>query len=249
MKKPARKIWPLLVSAGSTLTMIIVFFIPSIQDQWDRYQSREIIQKYVKLGDSFYDEEHYDLAEQAYARAFELSEEKRIDVEVKRLSARVNRMGLESDWGAPPPEDIEDVDFQFLLQFQKEKEFDTQRVFTLNSYGIFLAAQEESEKAAVIFREALALDSTNVLVLINYGNLLDQTGKTQQASTYYNKALKLDPDNLQAHYNLGLVYRAEANDSLARHEFEQVIQLDSTYQEAAEQLKALKPQVHGQSPR
>jgi tetratricopeptide (TPR) repeat protein len=241
MKKTARKIWPLLVSAGSTLTMIIVFFIPSIQDQWDRYQSRQIVQKYVKLGDDFFDEEQYDLAEQAYAKAFEMSEEKRLDAEIKRLSARVNRMGLESDWGATPPEDIEDVDFQFLLQFQKEEEFNRQRVFTLNSYGIFLAAKAEPEKAAAIFREALALDSSNVLVLINYGNLLDQTGKTQQAGTYYKKALKLEPDNVQAHYNLGLVYRGEKHDSLARREFERVTQLDSTYHEAAEQLKTLNP--------
>jgi tetratricopeptide (TPR) repeat protein len=221
--------------------MLVVFFIPSIQDQWDRYQSRQIVQKYIKLGDDFFDEEQYDLAEQAYAKAFELSEEQRLDAEIKRLSARVNRMGLESDWGAAPPEDLEDVDFRFLLQFQKEEEFSRQRIFTLNSYGIFLAAKEEPEKAAGVFREALALDSTNVLVLINYGNLLDQTGKTQQAGTYYKKALNLEHDNVQAHYNLGLVYHEGKHDSLARHEFERVIQLDSTYQDAAEQLKALKP--------
>ena len=241
MKRSVRKVWPILASVGSTITMLVVFFIPSIQDQWDRYQSRQIVQKYIRLGDDFFDDEHYDLAEQAYARAFELSEEKRLDAEIKRLSARVNRMGLESDWGAEPPEDIEDVDFQFLLQFQKDKEFDNQRISTLNSYGIFLAAKDESEKAAAVLREALALDSTNVLVLINYGNLLDQTGKMQQAEAYYKKALTHEPDNVQAHYNLGLVYRERKNDSLARHEFKRVMQLDSTYHEATEQLKALKP--------
>jgi len=239
MKKSAKKVWPVLVSAGSTVTMLVVFFIPSIQDQWDRYQSRQIVQQYVKLGDDFFDEEQYEPAEQAYAKAFELSEEKRIDIEIKRLNARVNRMGLESDWGAAPPEDIEDVDFQFLLQFQKEKEFDKQRVFTLNSYGIFLAAKNKAEKADEVFREALTLDSANALVLVNYGNLLDQTGKKEQAKVFYKKALTLEPWNIQAHYNLGLAYREEGHDSLARRQFEQIMQLDSTYKEAAAQLRKL----------
>jgi tetratricopeptide (TPR) repeat protein len=245
MKKSVRKIWPVLVSAGSTLTMLVVFFIPSIQDQWDRYQSRQIVQQYVRLGDDFYDDGRYEPAEQAYAKAFELSEEQRLDIEIKRLGARVHRMGLEADWGAAPPEDIEDVDFQFLLQFQKEKEFDKQRVSTLNSYGIFLAAKEQPERSAEIFREALALDSTNVLVLINYGNLLDQTGKKQQAEVYYKKALARDPENIQAHYNLGLIYREAGLDSLARRQFQHIVQLDSTYKEAAGQLHELNAKDHG----
>ena len=39
------KLWPLLVSLGSAMVMLLAFFIPSVQDQWDRYQSREVIQQ------------------------------------------------------------------------------------------------------------------------------------------------------------------------------------------------------------
>jgi hypothetical protein len=57
--------------------MILAFLIPSIQDQWDRYQSRRVIQQYVAMGDDFVREENFTMAEQAFAKAFELSEERR----------------------------------------------------------------------------------------------------------------------------------------------------------------------------
>ena len=67
-----KKIWPLLVSMSSASIMILAFLIPSIQDQWDRYQSRRVIQQYVRIGDDFVREENFTMAEQAFAKAFEL---------------------------------------------------------------------------------------------------------------------------------------------------------------------------------
>lgn len=229
----------MLVSAGSALTMVIVFLIPSLQDQWDRYQSRQVIQEYARLGDSFFDDERYDMAEQAYAKAFELSENQRLDIEIKRLNAKVSRIGLESEWGAAPPEDLEDVDFQFLLQFQRGKEFKSQRTYTLNSYGIFLAAKKKLPESAAAFKEALALDSANVLVLINYGNLLDEEGEKKEAEYYYKKALVIAPDNSQVHYNLGLLYREQGRPDQARAQFAQVVKLEPRNEEAAQALKDL----------
>jgi hypothetical protein len=83
-----KKIWPILVSTGSALVIAITYFIPSIQDQWDRYQSRQVIERYVQLGDEFSKEENYSMAQQAYTRAFEFSEEKRLDIEIKRLRSK-----------------------------------------------------------------------------------------------------------------------------------------------------------------
>ncbi len=48
--------WPFLASLGGATVMILAFFIPSLQDQWDRYQSRKVIEEFVTLGDQLYDE-------------------------------------------------------------------------------------------------------------------------------------------------------------------------------------------------
>src|SRR5712671_6137644 len=90
--------WPFLASLGGAMVMILAFFIPSLQDQWDRYQSRKVIEEFVTLGEQLFDESRYVMAEEAFAKAFELSEFKRLDVEVKRLNARVNRVHDDPDW-------------------------------------------------------------------------------------------------------------------------------------------------------
>src|SRR4249920_2203104 len=105
-----KKIWPIVVSMGSASIMILAFFIPSIQDQWDRYQSRQVIKQYEKLGNEFFESENFEMAEEAFAKAFELSEQKRIDLEIKRLSAKVNRIGSDPTWGTKAPEDLKDID-------------------------------------------------------------------------------------------------------------------------------------------
>src|SRR5438105_2952875 len=114
-----KKIWPVLVSLGGASVMILAFFIPSVQDQWDRYQARQVIEQYEKLGNEFFEEEHFEMAEEAYAKAFELSNASRLDLEVKRFNARINRIGSDPNWGSKPPEGLKDIDFQFLLHFQK----------------------------------------------------------------------------------------------------------------------------------
>ena len=43
------KLWPFLAGVGSAAVMVLAFFIPSLQDQWDRYQSRKVIEQYVNL--------------------------------------------------------------------------------------------------------------------------------------------------------------------------------------------------------
>ena len=76
------------------------------------------------------------MAEEAYTKAFDLSEQKRLDIEVKRLNAKVNRMNEDPEWDSEVPEDLEEADFQFLLHLQKGKEKTRDRIYTLNSYGI-----------------------------------------------------------------------------------------------------------------
>jgi tetratricopeptide (TPR) repeat protein len=240
MKEKLKRAWPFLVSMGSASIMILAFFVPSIQDQWDRYQSRKVIEQYIQLGDDFFSEERYEMAEEAYQKAFTLSEEKRLDIEMKRLHAKISRVSIEPDWGTKPPEDLKEVDFQFLLHLQTDGKHRSQRVSTLNSYGIFLAGNHKTKEAELAFKEAMQLDSADVLAYVNYANLLDQQGKTQAAEKFYLKAIRLEPENERAHYNLGLLYKELNKTPFAKQQFQKVLALDSTDEDAKEELLKLK---------
>lgn len=87
-----RRVGPLLASASSALVILLAFLIPSLQEQWARFQSRQVLQRHVELGRSFMHEGKYKLAEQSFAKAFELSESKRLDIEEERLTAKVQEM-------------------------------------------------------------------------------------------------------------------------------------------------------------
>ena len=222
-----KRVWPILVSLGGASVMILAFFIPSIQDQWDRYQSRKVIDQYEELGNAFFDEERYPMAEEAYAKAFELSENKRLDIEVKRLNAKINRISNDPAWGSKPPEDLKEVDFQFLLHMKKELDTEKQRVSILNSYGVFLSSLGRTKEAAKIFNEAIRLDSNDEMAYINLGNLDDQLGRKAEAKKAYLKAISLDPQNGRAHYNMGLLYAEEEKLKEAEAEFSQAVKLDA----------------------
>ena len=234
-----KRIWPIVVSLSGAVVMILAFFIPSLQEQWDRYQARKVIQAYEQLGDEFMDEDRYQMAEEAYAKAFELSELKRLDIEMKRLNARVNRIHENPEWDSELPDDLKEVDFQYLLHLQKKKNLDDDRFHTLNSYGIYLAAFERFKEAHKAFDEALALRPNDALTWINLGNLYDQEGKYEESQHAYEKALALEPDNLRAHYNLGLLYLEGHRKEEARREFETVLKLDPADSDAMKQLKSL----------
>jgi tetratricopeptide (TPR) repeat protein len=215
----ARRLWPVLVSLGSASIMLLAFFIPSVQDQWDRYQSRKIVQQYVSLGDDFFTEDKYDMAEQAYEKAFELSNQTRLDIDLLRLKAKVNRMTMEDAWGAPPPDGLAEIDFEMLLHTGDVKGDTQQRITILNSYAQFLADTGKLDKSATVLQQALALDKQNELTYINLGNLADQQGDKPAAEKYYIQALRLQPTNTEAHYNLGLLYEEQGKTTEAQQQF------------------------------
>ena len=238
-----KKLWPLIVSAASASIMILAFFIPSIQDQWDRYQSRHIIQQYVAMGDDFVQEKKYDLAVEAFTKAYELSSESRLDIEVKRLSAKVNLIYQDSVWGNKPPEGLEDVDFQFLLHLQKGTEHVEQRSSILTAYGIYQASLGKTKDAEQSFLEAIHLNPNEVLAYINFGNLMDQIGKKEEALKLYKKAITLDPKNIHAHYNLGLLLSEQNKWQEANSEFEFILKLDPHNTDAAIQRDLISRQL------
>ena len=223
----------MLVTLGSASVMILAFFLPAVQDQWDRYQSRKIIEQYVVLGDSFLIEERYEMAEEAYGKAFHLSDDKRLDIEMKRLHAKIEQINMDPEWGSKSPSDLEDIDFQFLLHMQSNIK---QRASTLNSYGIFLASEGKVKDAEESFIEAIRLDSMEAQSHVNYGNLLDQLGKKDKAKQHYLKAIRLDPENGRAHYNLGLLYLELGSKEEAEKQFKRALQIDPDDADAQREL-------------
>ncbi len=235
-----KKIWPYLASMGGASVMILAFFIPSIQDQWDRYQARKVIEQYENLGNEFFEEEKYEIAEEAYAKAFELSEQKRLDIEMKRLSAKVNRIGSDPAWGNKPPEGLADVDFQFLLHFQKGKGSEKHQVATLNCYGAFLASVGRLDEAEDVLTKAIQLDQSDVLAYINLGNLYGQQNKNDKSEKFYQKAISIDPENSRAHYNLGLLFFEQGKTTEAKKEFGKAAELDPEDDDAKAEYEALQ---------
>lgn len=244
----SKKAWPYVATLSSASVMILAFFIPSIQDQWDRYQSRKVIGQYVSLGDEFMEEERYDLAESAYQKAFELSVQTRLELEMKRLKARVHRMSMVVDWGARPPKDLEEVDFQLLLHLQKGAEHDKERAFTLNSYASFLAGSKKLKEAEAALQEALSIEPNSAMHHLNLGNLQDQAGQKGEALKSYLKALELEPKNVNAHYNLGLLYVEMGKHQEAKKAFSEALQLAPDDPETKNQLDLVTQKLSGSPP-
>lgn len=240
------KLWPFLAGVSSALVMVLAFFIPSLQDQWDRHQSRKVISQYENLGNDFYKEERYDMAEQAYQKAFELSDSKRLDIETMRLDAKINRINMNPKWGAAPPENLEEIDFQYLLHMQKGKDKEKERVATLNSYGIFLVGSKKLKEAEQSFKEALKLDSTDAMAYVNLGNLYDQEGKKTEALNEYLRAISLDSGNSRAHYNLGLLYAEQGRLEEAKKQLGEAVKSDSTDTDAVAQYYLIIKQIGGE---
>jgi len=239
----SNKLWTFIAGVGSAAVMILAFLIPSLQDQWDRYQSRKVIEKYEDLGNDFFKEEKYELAEKAYEKAYELSENKRLDIEVKRLNARVNRIGYNPIWGAKPPEEIEDIDFQFLLKMIPDQN-KSDKVAILNSYGVYLAGLKKIIEAKKTFDKAIQLDSSEAITYTNLGNLFDQMKQKEKAEKYYLKSIKLDPNNAGTHYNLGLLYMEQEKFLEAKKELEKALKNDPSDVDVIIQLKYIQDQLN-----
>lgn len=237
------RVWPVLVGIGSASVMLLAFVIPGIQDQWDRFRSRNVVEQYVRLGDSFYHEDNFAMAEAAYDKAIELSESKRLDIEVQRLQARVSRMAEVTYWGDTIPSDISAVDFEFLLHLRHGDPNERGRV--LGAYGIFLAGKEDTMKAVRVFNEALRLRPLDPMIRLNYANLLDQMGLSRDAGAAYLMATRLEPASPEAHYDLGSWYAAEGRKHEAEDQFRTCVRLDSTdtasQQRIADLERALMP--------
>ncbi len=200
---PWKRMQPWLAGAASALVTMLAFFLPSLQDQWDRWQSREVVQRYVELGRGFMDDGRFRLAEESFGKAFELSESRRLDVEELRLEARVAQVDADPEWGKPNPGTLHESDFLYLLQLQAHAPL--RRATTLNSYGVFLAGERRWREAEDALRGSLAIDSTRAATWLHLGNLLADRELSLPAERAYRRALAADTTMSEAPYDLGLL--------------------------------------------
>ncbi len=217
-----RRLRPWLAGAASALVTALAFFLPSLQEQWDRLQSRRVIQSYVQLGRDFMREGRYRLAEETFGKAFDLSESRRLDIEEERLAARVARIEEDPAWGASP-EGLAESDFLYLLHMQEGSgpAARTARARTLNSYGTYLDAEGRPAEAESAFVASIRLDPSVASPWVHLGNLRSDRGDAGAADSLYRRALGLDPGSVSALYDLALLRAqagrlAEADSLLAR---------------------------------
>lgn len=223
-----KRVGPLLASVSSALVILLAFLIPSVQDQWDRFQSRKVIQRYVDLGQSFMHESKYKLAEQAFAKAYELSDNKRLDIDEERLKAKVQEMNEDPTWGVKNPKGLEEADFLYLLHLQRDPSQSHERAITLNCYGVFLAAAKRWREAEEQLREAIRVNPDDHTPYVNLGNLLRDRNRLKEAEAAYRTALRLNPDDGRVYYDLGLVLAETKRPEEAEAMFRQAVALEPT---------------------
>jgi Flp pilus assembly protein TadD len=230
LAEPPRSLWsrlqPFLAGLVSGVVTVLAFFLPSIQEQWDRYQTRRVIDRYVEIGHTLVGEARYEQAEQAFSKALELSENKRLDIEEERLKARVERVNADPTWAVANPEGLEESDFLYLLAFQDATAHPSERAATLSAYGAFLAGAKRTGDAERALREAISLAPHEAAAHLHLGNSLRERGAAAEAEAEYRKAIAADPGEAHAHYDLGLLLAENGRAAEAADEFRRVVALE-----------------------
>ncbi len=229
-----------VAGASSALVVLLAFLVPSMEDQWDRFQSRRVIQRHVELARTFMAEGKYKLAEESFARAFEQSESKRLDIEEERLEAKVQAVNANPNWGVENPEGLEESDFLYLLQLQRGPDRAADQAATLSCYGTFLASAGRWREAEERLREATRLAPGDAGPLVNLGNLMRDRARPLEAEAAYRHALLLEKHDGRIYYDLGLVLDETHRPAEAHEAFEKAAACDPQDKEA---LRALASQL------
>lgn len=195
----------LIASLSSVSITLLAFLIPSVEDQWDRWQAREVVERYDAIGQRLMREGRYAAAEATFGRAFELSENQRLDIEQERLRAKVHEVDVDPTWGAHNPEGLEEGDFLVLEQMQRGHGLAKERATTLDAYGVYLAGEHRTRSAEAQLRRAIALDPRGAAHHLNLGNVLGEESQPAAAEAEYRRAIALEPSSARAHYDLGLL--------------------------------------------
>lgn len=220
-----QRIRPFLAGLSSALVVLLAFLVPSMQDQWDRYKTREAIDRYAQVGRGLMQNERYESAEQAYGRALELAGTQRLDLLEGQLRARVMRVYDTPEWRAQADDTITEADFIYLLALESAKDRPLERASTAGAYGVYLAGLKRWADAEANLKEAAQLDPKAAAPHIHLGNLYDDLDRTADAEAQYRRAIAINPREPNAHYNLGLLLSSSGRAPAAASEFAQSVEL------------------------
>jgi tetratricopeptide (TPR) repeat protein len=209
---------PFLAGASSALVVLLAFLIPSLQDQWDRYQTRAAVDRYAAVGEKLMQDGQFQSAEQAFARAVELAGFQRNDLLENQIRSRVMRVYENPEWRGAVTEDVTEADFVYLLETEKGPASGWRRASTLAAYGAFLASKNRLREAEARLAESIQLDARNADAHVHLGNVYDDLKRPADAEREYRRAIALNPDETNAHYNLGLLLAEQQRNSEAETE-------------------------------
>jgi len=198
-----------LAGASSALVVLLAFLIPSLQDQWDRRQTRIAVDRYVFVGERLLKEGHFASAEQSFDRAVELAGYQRYDLIEKQIRARVMRIYEDPAWRGAAPEEVNEADYIYLIEAQNAPSRTRERASTLAAYGAYLASADRLPEAEARLKESALLDPKNPDPHVHLGNLYDDLHRPTDAEREYRAALKIEPHHASAQYDLGLLLLAQ----------------------------------------
>lgn len=213
-----RKARPFLAGVSSAAVVLLAFLVPAVQDQWDRHQLRDSIDRYAQIAARLMREQHYQAAEQAYARALELAGGQRVDLLEAQIRARVMRVYDNPRWRGTASQEVTEADFIYLLDTEDASGAPAQRASTLAAYGAWLAGVDRWDEARRRLAEALAVDPHCVAAHVHLGNVYDDLGRGADAEREYRAALAIEPGEASAHYNIGLLYTDQGRAADAERE-------------------------------
>ncbi len=98
---------------------------------------------------------------------------------------------------------------------------------------------EDPKRAALAYREALAIDPGLADALVNLGRLVHEGGEAAEAVSLYERALAITPDDPILHFNLALALEDARGALAAAGHYERALALDPAFADAHWNLAGL----------
>jgi len=99
--------------------------------------------------------------------------------------------------------------------------------------------RDNDAQAEDILNEILSLGSDSLNVFNSLGVIYRRRGDHKTALTHYTKALRVHPDEPNIYYNIGRIYLDMKNTDKARELFQKALEIDSSFKEAKQVIKAI----------
>jgi Flp pilus assembly protein TadD len=104
---------------------------------------------------------------------------------------------------------------------------------THNNLGLMLKERDRLPEAMREFERAVELQPVNAFALNNLATIYCGIGRREECAALLRKAVSLKPDYLKARYNLAMYYYEKGLFSEALREYEAIVQIDPSSNEAA----------------